>query len=74
MGRLPRISRAAIVSASLTIADERGLSGLTMQAVAERLGVTPMALYRHVDDKADLLDSVVEALLTELPLPRAELP
>src|SRR4029453_14519169 len=74
MGRPPQISRPAIVTASLAIADERGLAGLTMQAVAERLGVTPMALYRHVDDKADLLDSVVEALLTELPLPRAELP
>lgn len=74
MGRPPQISRPAIVEASLAIADERGLAGLTMQAVAERLGVTPMALYRHVDDKADLLDSVVEALLTELPLPRAELP
>jgi AcrR family transcriptional regulator len=74
MGRPPQISRPAIVAASLAIADERGLAGLTMQAVATRLGVTPMALYRHVDDKADLLDSVVEALLTELPLPRAELP
>jgi AcrR family transcriptional regulator len=74
VGRPPQISRPAIVEASLAIADERGLAGLTMQAVAQRLGVTPMALYRHVDDKADLLDSVVEALLTELPLPRAELP
>jgi AcrR family transcriptional regulator len=74
VGRLPQISRPAIVEASLAIADERGLAGLTMHAVAQRLGVTPMALYRHVDDKADLLDSVVEALLTELPLPRAELP
>ena len=74
MGRPPQISRPAIVEASLAIADERGLAGLTMHAVAQRLGVTPMALYRHVDDKADLLDSVVEALLTELPLPRAELP
>jgi AcrR family transcriptional regulator len=74
VGRPPQISRPAIVEASLAIADERGLAGLTMHAVAQRLGVTPMALYRHVDDKADLLDSVVEALLTELPLPRAELP
>jgi len=73
VGRPPQISRPAIVAASLAIADERGLAGLTMQAVAQRLGVTPMALYRHVDDKADLLDSVVEALLTELPMPRAEL-
>jgi AcrR family transcriptional regulator len=74
MGRPPQISQPAIVEASLAIADERGLAGLTMQAVAERLGVTPMALYRHIDDKADLLDRVVEALLTELPLPGPDLP
>ena len=44
-----------------------------MKSVADQLAVTPMALYRHVDDKADLLDLVVEALLTELPLPEANL-
>lgn len=38
-----------------------------MQSVAARLGVTPMALYRHVADKADLLDGMVERRLTELP-------
>jgi AcrR family transcriptional regulator len=41
-----------------------------MQAVATRLGVTPMALYRHVGTKAELLDGLVERLLGELaPLP-----
>ncbi len=44
-----------------------------MAAVAERLGVTPMALYRHVANKADLLDGLVERLLTEFPPRRAEL-
>ena len=40
-----------------------------MAMVAGRLGVTPMALYRHVANKADLLDGVVELLLTEFPSP-----
>ena len=40
-----------------------------MQAVADRLGVTPMALYRHVANKADLLDGMVESILLEVPLP-----
>ena len=44
-----------------------------MAAVAERLAVTPMALYRHVANKADLLDGLVERLLTEFPPPPAEL-
>jgi AcrR family transcriptional regulator len=36
-----------------------------MHTVARRLQVTPMALYRHVAGKADLLDGLVELLLTE---------
>jgi AcrR family transcriptional regulator len=43
-----------------------------MRAVARRLGVTPMALYRHVGDKQALLDGLVEMLLVELPLPDPE--
>jgi AcrR family transcriptional regulator len=38
-----------------------------MAAVAARVGVTPMALYRHVADKAALLDGLVEHLLGQLP-------
>jgi AcrR family transcriptional regulator len=60
------IDRAGVLQASLDLADERGLDGLTMQAVADRLGVTPMALYRHVRNKADLLDGLVERLLDEI--------
>ncbi|HTW06583.1 MAG TPA: TetR family transcriptional regulator, partial [Acidimicrobiales bacterium] len=70
MGRPARIARAQVLAAALALADEVGLESLTMAGVAERLGVTPMALYRHVANKADLLDGVVEVLLTEsLPPP-----
>ena len=58
-----------MLEASLALADELGLAAVTMQAVADRLGVTPMALYRHVDNKADLLDGLVERILLEVPLP-----
>jgi AcrR family transcriptional regulator len=70
VGRAPQISREAVLAAALRLADERGLEAVTMHAVAKRLGVTPMALYRHVDDKNALLDGLVERLLTEQPLPR----
>jgi AcrR family transcriptional regulator len=73
MGRPAQINREAILRASLAIADQRGLEAVTMQAVAGRLEVTPMALYRHVANKADLLDGLVESLLTGFPLPAAEL-
>jgi AcrR family transcriptional regulator len=69
VGRPAQIDRAAVLAASLELADEQGLAAVTMQAVADRLGVTPMALYRHVTNKADLLDGVVERILLEVPLP-----
>ena len=66
MGRPRQIDRHAVLAASLDLADEAGLDAVTMQAVAKRLGVTPMALYRHVESKADLMDGVVERLLDEV--------
>jgi AcrR family transcriptional regulator len=74
MGRPAQISREEVLQASLAIADAEGLDAVTMQAVARRLGVTPMALYRHVASKADLLDALVEGLLTELSPPAGGLP
>jgi AcrR family transcriptional regulator len=47
---------------------------VSMRAVAERLSVTPMALYHHVRNKEDLLDGIVERLLAELPIPERTQP
>jgi len=71
MPRPPTIDREVVLAAGLALADKRGLEAVTMQAVASKLGVTPMALYRHVASKADLLDGLVEKLLDELPAARA---
>src|SRR5580658_8888177 len=70
VGRPALIDRTSVLLCALALADESGLGAVTMQAVATRLGVTPMALYRHVGTKAELLDGLVERLLGELaPLP-----
>lgn len=74
MARPRLIDREAILDAALVVADREGLDGVTMRAIAERLGVTTMALYRHVPSKAELLDGVVERLLLELPTPGSEQP
>jgi AcrR family transcriptional regulator len=58
-----------IAAAALAVADARGSSGFTMRAVAEALGVTPMALYHHVQDKAALAALLVDAAIGERPLP-----
>jgi AcrR family transcriptional regulator len=67
VGREAQISRTAILTAALNLADEQGLAAVSMHSVARSLGVSPMALYRHVDDKDALLDGLVEVLLTEVP-------
>ncbi len=58
--------REEILDAAVAIADERGLEAVSMRAVAERVGVTPMALYPHVGSKAALLDGMVGRLLSGL--------
>ncbi|MGW0808215.1 TetR/AcrR family transcriptional regulator [Nonomuraea sp. NPDC002799] len=67
--RLPRgaLDRETVVAAALAIADRDGLSGVTMARVADALGGSPMSLYRHLNDKQELLDAVVDLALSESP-------
>jgi AcrR family transcriptional regulator len=58
--------RSAATSAALTIYLRQGLDGLTMRAVASRVGVTPMALYRYFTNKTELLRALGEVALNEL--------
>jgi len=46
--------------------DEQGIGAATMRAVASRLGVRSMSLYRYVEDRDQLLDAVVERIVNEL--------
>jgi AcrR family transcriptional regulator len=65
------LDQERIAAAALTVVDEYGARGFTMRAVADALGVTPMALYYHVADKAALVAMVLEAAIAERPLPHA---
>jgi AcrR family transcriptional regulator len=58
--------RQEILDAALALADEKGLGAVSMRAIAERTGVTPMALYPYVGSKAALLDGMVGRLLVDL--------
>lgn len=64
-GRPPRISRAMIAQA----ANDLGLDGLTLKAVADHLGVTVAALYHHVSGKDDLMRLAAERSARDIPLP-----
>jgi AcrR family transcriptional regulator len=64
-----RLDRDAVLRAGLALADEAGLAAVTLRRLADRLGVTPMALYRHVAGKDDLLDGMADLLYAELDVP-----
>jgi len=64
-----RLSRDRILRAALGHADAGGLEALTMRKLAEELGVAPMALYRHVTSRDDLIDGMVDIVFSEIDLP-----
>ena len=66
------MSRAQIVDAATKVVEAGGYGDMTIRSLAAELGVAPMSLYRHVRDKDDLLDEVVERLLARSWKPRAD--
>ncbi|NUT33528.1 MAG: TetR/AcrR family transcriptional regulator [Hamadaea sp.] len=59
-GPRPTLTVEAIAGAGIVIADAEGLAAVTMQRVAERLGVTKMALYRYVPGKSELVAIMID--------------
>lgn len=64
-----RLNRATVLEAARRQVDEAGLGSLSSRAIAGRLGVTPMAIYRHVADMDDVVGEVVDQFLDELGTP-----
>ena len=62
-GSNKNLDRQVIVQAALRFIDRDGAQGLTMRALAHALGVGPMALYRYVSGREDMLEAVVALLL-----------
>jgi len=56
------LSIAKIVEAAIAIADQDGLSAVSMNRVASSLGYTPMSLYRYIESKEDLLILMQDAV------------
>jgi AcrR family transcriptional regulator len=54
------MSRDRIFAAAKAVLDREGLPGLTVRKVADRAGVSPMALYRHFADKDTLLNALMD--------------
>lgn len=65
----PQLTVERIVRAGIAVADAEGLDALSMRRVATDLGMSTMALYRHVASKDELVALMVEAAMTGVPLP-----
>lgn len=60
------LTRAKVIEAGLWLVDREGPDSLTMRRLADRLGVTPMAVYNHVRNKKELLAALAEQVLGEV--------
>jgi AcrR family transcriptional regulator len=65
-GTKVRLSRERIVTAAVALADAGGFDSLSMRNLADELDGAPMALYRHVANKEDLLDGMVDVVFGEM--------
>jgi TetR/AcrR family tetracycline transcriptional repressor len=64
--RRPQLTRERVVAEALAVIAHDGVQALTMRRLAARLGVVPGALYRHVRNKQQLQDLVLDNVLAEV--------
>lgn len=69
--RVP-LSEERILRAAIALADDGGIEALSMRKLAQELGVEAMSLYNHVANKAELVDGIVDLVVSEIELPSAE--
>lgn len=64
-----RLTRELVLHTAIELADAGGIEVLTMRRLGEKLGVEAMSLYRHVANKVELLDGMIDAVFAEIVLP-----
>jgi len=60
------LSRDRVLHAAVALADDAGIETLSMRKLAQELGVVPMALYKHVASKEELLNGIVDVVVGEI--------
>jgi AcrR family transcriptional regulator len=60
------LNRERILSAALELVDAEGIEALSMRKLGQSLGYEAMSLYNHVANKDDLLDGILDLVLTEM--------
>ena len=69
--RIP-LSRDRVLTTALGLADTAGAEAVTMRRLGEELGFEAMSLYRHVANKKDLFDGMLDVVLAEWQLPEGQ--
>ena len=69
MRRRVPVSRDRVLAAAIALADQGGIEALTMRKLGQELGVEAMALYRHVANKDDIVDGIVDLVFSEIEPP-----
>jgi AcrR family transcriptional regulator len=67
--RRAHLSRDRVLRAAVALADSAGIQSLSMRKLADELGVVPMALYKHVANKEELLDGMIDVVVDEIDPP-----
>ena len=66
--RVP-LNRGRVLRGAVALAGRDGIESLSMRKLAEELGVVPMALYKHVANKEELLDGMIDVVIGEIDPP-----
>src|SRR5690242_1263213 len=66
--RRTQLTREQVVTAAIELADRDGIESISMRRLAQELGVEAMSLYTHVRNKDDLLDGMVDAVISMIPM------
>ena len=67
--RREQLNRDRVLAAAVALADAEGVDAVSMRGLAQHLGVVPMALYKHVANKDELLDGMIDAVVGEIEPP-----
>ena len=62
------LSRERVLRAAVVLADEGGIEALSMRRLAKELGVEAMSLYNHVANKDEILDGIIDVVVSEIDL------
>jgi len=63
------LTKERIIQASYDYADRHGIEALSMRAIADSLNVKAMSLYNHVQNKEEILDALIDKVISEITVP-----